>query len=38
LSFIDAINIMGSKLESDDMVAMVRDIHHLFLYGIVGKA
>jgi AcrR family transcriptional regulator len=38
LSFIDAINIMGSKLESDDMVTMVRDIHHLFLYGIVGKA
>jgi AcrR family transcriptional regulator len=38
LSFIDAINTMGSKLEADDMAALVSHIHHLFLYGIVGKA
>lgn len=38
LDFIDALNIMGSKLEFDDMATQVKNIHHLFLYGIVGKA
>ena len=39
LHFMDAINIMGSKLEfNDDVSTVVQHINHLFLYGILGKA
>ena len=39
LRFMDAINSMGSTLElDDDISATVKHIHHLFLYGIIGKA
>jgi len=38
LDFIDAINLMGSKLEfNDDIVTAIKNTHHLLLYGIIGK-
>ena len=38
LNFIDAINLMGSKLEfDDDIVTAIKHTHHLLLYGVIGK-
>jgi len=38
LYFIEALNIMGSKIEFDDDTSeKIKHIHHLFLYGIIGK-
>jgi len=38
LYFIEALNIMGSKIEFDDDISeKIKHIHHLFLYGIIGK-
>jgi len=38
LNFIEALNIMGSKIEFDDDISeKIKHIHHLFLYGIIGK-
>jgi len=38
LDFIEALNIMGNKLEfDDDTPVKIKHIHHLFLYGILGK-
>jgi len=38
LHFIEALNIMGSKIEFDDNTSeKIKHIHHLFLYGIIGK-
>ena len=38
LNFIEALNIMGSKIEFDDDTSeKIKHIHHLFLYGIIGK-
>ena len=38
LDFIDALNVMGAKMEIDeDMPGKVKHIHQLFLYGIIGK-
>lgn len=38
LDYMEAINIMGSKLEfDDDTSTKIGHIHQLFLYGIVGK-
>lgn len=39
IDFMEAINIMGSELEfNDDVSTKIKHIHHLFLYGIIGKA
>ncbi|MGL6197396.1 MAG: TetR/AcrR family transcriptional regulator [Lachnospiraceae bacterium] len=36
--YIEALNIMGSKLEVDhDKPEKIKYIHHLFLYGLIGK-
>lgn len=38
LDFMEALNIMGSKLKFDDDTSdKIKHIHHLFLYGIIGK-
>jgi AcrR family transcriptional regulator len=38
LDFMEVINIIGSKLTvDDDMSEKVKHIHHLFLYGIIGR-
>jgi len=38
LDFMEAFNIMGSKLKFDDDTSeKIKHIHHLFLYGIIGK-
>ena len=38
LNFIDAINLMGSKLEFDDDIDIaIKHTHHLLLYGVIGK-
>jgi len=38
LHFMNAINMMGSRLEFDDDVSTtVKHIHQLFLYGIIGE-
>ncbi|MCR8642544.1 TetR/AcrR family transcriptional regulator [Paenibacillus sp. N1-5-1-14] len=39
LAFIDALNMLGSRLEfNDDISTAIKHIHHLYLYGIIGKA
>ncbi|TCZ77787.1 TetR/AcrR family transcriptional regulator [Paenibacillus albiflavus] len=39
LAFIDALNMLGNKLEfNDDLSTTIKHIHHLYLYGIIGKA
>ncbi|MCL2575193.1 MAG: TetR/AcrR family transcriptional regulator [Defluviitaleaceae bacterium] len=38
LHFLDAVNIMGKKLEfNDDITETIKHIHHLVLYGVIGK-
>lgn len=38
LDYVEAINTIGSKLKyDDDTPARTRQIHQLFLYGIIGK-
>ena len=38
LDFMEVINMIGSKLTvDDDMSEKVKHIHHLFLYGIIGR-
>ena len=38
LDFMEVINIIGSKLTvDDDMSEKIKHIHHLFLYGIIGR-
>ncbi len=38
VNFIEALNVMGSQLEfNDDTATNISHIHHLFLYGIMGK-
>lgn len=38
LDFMEALNIMGSKLElNDNTPTKIKHIHRLFLYGIIGK-
>ena len=38
LEFMELINTMGSNLKVDDMSKKIKNIHRLFLYGIIGKA
>ena len=38
LDFIEAINIVGSKLSLDSDISLkIKQTHHLLLYGIIGK-
>lgn len=38
IEYMEAINIAGSKMRFDgDSSAKIEQIHHLFLYGIIGK-